>query len=334
MPSRLPVVETSKSRIAVKVFQIVSKFFIWYSLTSFCVKFLVIPVIVSIRSFKSTTSIKVICGPELATLNVTYPLTSEVPLEQSEDSNITISKPSFETFLNYTIQFPFKSPRVFEPFSCNESNRVIEQHVYPSMRIPAMVLTITASVSSMYCFMFVYAYLNFSSFSKPQVICEVVTSIFLSFFWFLTSVSWSSSVAHIKHFGTYYMYYSHLCGDPMSSCTKSVSGSSYCSLYISLIFCFINFLIWFTVTCLRIHSTAFLLFPSYFTTTTTQAKFSRIKNIDRSFHSLNNSQSIATIEDKIEFQRDDFFQDNKQFVSAKGSINNPNYDPDDALDKN
>lgn len=289
--------------------------------------------IVSIRSFKSSTSIKVVCGPELATLNTTYPLTSKVPSIQTNDLNITSTKPSFVTFLNYTIQFPFKSPKVSEPFSCNETNRVIEQQVYPSMRVPAMVLTITSSVSSMYCFMYVYAYLNFSSFSRPQVICEVVTSILLSFFWFLASVSWSSSVAHIKHFGTYYVYYSHLCSDPMSNCTKSVSGSSYCSLYISLIFCFVNFLIWFTVTCLRIHSSAFLLFPNYLASTT-QAKFSRVKsNTDRSF------QSIATIEDKIEFQRDDFFQalkDTKapqQFVSARGSINNPNYDPDDVLDK-
>lgn len=266
-------------------------------------------------------------------MNITYPLTlNRVPFGQTDDLNITTSKLSFDTFLNYTIQFPFKSPKVFEPFSCNETNRVIEQHVHPSMRVPAMVLTMTASVSSMYCFMYVYAYLNFSSFSRPQVICEVVTSIILSFFWFLTSVSWSSSVAHIKHFGTYYMYYSHLCSDPMSNCTKSVSGSSYCSLYVSLIFCFINFLIWFTVTCLRIHSSAFLLFPNYFTSTT-QAKFSRVKSNDRSFHSLNNSQSIATIEDKIEFQRDDFFQalkdtkSPKRYVSSIGSINNPNYDP-------
>ena len=259
-----------------------------------------------------------------------------------EDLSSSTVRPRFETFLNYTIQFPFKSPRVLEPQNCNETSHMIARAVHPSMRVPAMVLTLTATVSSMYCFMYVYAYSDFDSFSRPQIISEVVTSILLTFFWFLSSVSWSSSVAHIKHFATHFMYYSHLCDDPMAYCTKTVSGSSYCSLYLSLILCFFNFLTWFTLTCLRIHSSAFLLFPSYFTSTA-QAKFSRVQSGDRSFHSLNNSQSlnsqslntsIATIEDKIEFQRDDFFQSPKEpkcqrFRTAGGSINNPNYDPDD-----
>lgn len=255
------------------------------------------------------TNIEVLCGTngthedDLLSVNITesspFPLTSFTSNFSLGLTPTEMMNESRETWINYTIEYPFEGSVATVPVSCNQTDTFVTKNVHPSQIKSAYFLTGVAALSSICSFLLTYTYLNNDRFTHRQTLLEMLITFFLTFLWVASTVSWCSGVTQIKHFGNFFMYYTSICNDPMAECIKSVDGT-WCRLHLSIIIGFANCFIWFCWTAWKFYahlSVLFYYFPG-------EPKFTRI---DHPNLRMDRDTSISTIEDKIEYEREGFF---------------------------
>ena len=258
------------------------------------------------RSFRIKASIEILCeksdflvkNESVSDFNST---TRTLDLTFSSNHRNGSEEP---IWINYTIQYPFEGSLVSVPLSCNQTDILMKKTVHPNEFKSAYFLTGVAAASSFGSFLMTYFYLNNDRFSHKQTLFDMLFSGLMTFLWVASTVSWCSSVSHLKHFGNFFMYYTSICNDSLAVCSRAMDGT-WCRLYLTVILGFINCFIWFCWTCWKFYAQISILFY-YFPR---EPRFSRITEPDRmQSRGEFDTNSISTIEDKIEYEREGFFQ--------------------------
>lgn len=186
-------------------------------------------------------------------------------------------------FINFTMRPPFAEVKVLEPYDCNstyhfygsnlselKSDFMVERSVHPSERLGCNLISAISVMSIIYCicYMYGYAYLRSSVdlFSQNEVMSEILTSLLLTCCWLVCTISWTASVASLKHFSIFFLPYTSICQDPQASC--SLTGSitmpgALFKLYISISLGYFSVLLWFGCCVWRIYcNSRQVVFPS------------------------------------------------------------------------
>ena len=186
-------------------------------------------------------------------------------------------------FINFTMRPPFAEQKVLEPYDCNstyhfygtnaselKSDFMVERSVHPSERLGCNLISAISFMSIIYCicYMYGYAYLRSSVdlFSQNEVMSEILTSLLLTCCWLVCTISWTASVASLKHFSIFFLPYTSICQDSQASCTLSGSitmpGALF-KLYTSIFFGYFSVLLWFACCIWRIYcNSRQVVFPS------------------------------------------------------------------------
>lgn len=186
-------------------------------------------------------------------------------------------------FINFTMRPPFAEQKVLEPFDCNstyhfyggnlselKSDFMVERSVHPSERLGCNLISAISVLSIIYCLFYIYGYAYLRSsvdlFSQNEVMSEVLTSLLLTCCWLVCTISWTASVASLKHFAIFFLPYTSICQDSQASC--SLSGSitkpgALVKLYTSIFFGYLSVLLWFACCIWRIYcNSRQVVFPS------------------------------------------------------------------------
>jgi hypothetical protein len=139
--------------------------------------------------------------------------------------------------MNFTIKYPFMENVIQEPVSCNvssvnptlpsmpELNQGWQPRVlHPNERLSALFLTCVCIISILYAFLFSNAQVNKVFLTDRDVVSEVMTSFVLSFLWLTSLVSWTASVADLKHYVVFSVNYTKICSDSGIKCLYSTTG--------------------------------------------------------------------------------------------------------------
>lgn len=192
-------------------------------------------------------------------------------------------------YINFTIRPPFREQIILEPYDCNESywfnndeivvtnstdqpiNKYLhERSIYPSERLSCTLISAISVMSIIYCICYLYGYAYLRSsvdlFSQREVMSELLTSFLLTCCWFVCTISWTASVANLKHFIIFLLPYTTICQDKNATCSLSgsiASNNALFALYYSISFGYASGILWFICSLWRIYcNSRQVVFPS------------------------------------------------------------------------